>query len=127
MAADRDTAILVVDDFSTMVRIVRTLLHRLGFRNVDAAEGGEAALQRLRERPYGLVISGWTPGRMSGLDLLRRLRADAGLRDTPFIIAAPNSRTERLVAAAKAGADGHLVKPFNGRTLQNRIEAALAA
>jgi two-component system chemotaxis response regulator CheY len=127
MAVDLGMPILVVDDFLTMVRIIRNLLQKLGFDNVDEAADGNAALARLKEKSYGLVISDWQMAPMTGIELLRRLRADDGLRDTPFIMVTGEEGSESLLAAARAGADGTLVKPFAARALKSRIEAACAA
>jgi len=126
MAADKSTPILVVDDYKTMIRIVRNLLHQLGFENVDDAGDGESALARLRERAYGLVISDWMMEPMSGIDLLRQVRADPGLKALPFIMITAENRKDRVALAEQAGADGFIVKPFNAEALSDRIAAVMA-
>ena len=126
MAVDKSTPILVVDDYKTMVRIVRNLLHQLGFENVDDAGDGESALARLRERAYGLVISDWMMEPMSGIDLLRQVRADPGLKALPFIMITAENRKDRVALAEQAGADGFIVKPFNAEALSDRIAAVMA-
>ena len=125
MAVDKSTPILVVDDYRTMVRIVRNLLHQLGFENVDDAGDGESALARLRERAYGLVISDWMMEPMSGIDLLRQVRADPGLKALPFIMITAESRKDRVALAEQAGADAYIVKPFNAQALSDRIAAVM--
>ena len=126
MTADKSTPILVVDDYKTMIRIVRNLLHQLGFENVDDAGDGESALARLRERAYGLVISDWMMEPMSGIDLLRQVRADPGLKALPFIMITAENRKDRVALAEQAGADGFIVKPFNAEALSDRIAAVMA-
>ena len=121
MAVDKSTPILVVDDYKTMIRIVRNLLQQLGFENVDDAGDGASALVRLRERAYGLVISDWMMEPMSGIDLLRQVRADPRLKALPFIMITAENRTDRIARAEQAGADGYIVKPFNAEALSERI------
>ena len=125
MAVDKSTPILVVDDYKTMIRIVRNLLHQLGFANVDDAGDGESALVRLRERAYGLVISDWMMEPMSGIDLLRQVRADPRLKKVPFIMITAENRKDRVALAEQAGADGYIVKPFNAEALSDRIAAVM--
>ena len=121
MAVDKSTPILVVDDYRTMVRIVRTLLHQLGFEHVDAAHDGASALAKLRARRFGLVISDWAMEPMSGLELLQAMRADPALKSLPFIMVTAENRKERIARAEQAGADGYIVKPFNAEALSERI------
>jgi len=123
MAVDHSIPILVVDDYPTMVRIVRNLLRQLGFENVDEASNGAAALEKMRLRRYGLVISDWNMAPMTGYDLLRQVRADPMLAKTPFIMVTAESKTENVIAAKKAGVDNYIVKPFNAQTLQHKIAA----
>src|SRR5262249_3904853 len=123
MAVDLSMPILVVDDYNTMVRIIRNLLKQLGFLNVDDATDGSAALAKLRAKRYGLVISDWTMEPMTGYDLLREVRADPTLVKTPFIMVTAESKTENVIAAKKAGVDNYIVKPFNAQTLQHKIAA----
>ena len=115
MALDLGMPILVVDDYQTMVRIIRNLLKQLGFEEVDDASDGTAALARLKNRKYGLVISDWNMEPMTGYELLRHVRADEALRTTPFIMVTAESKTENVIAAKKAGVNNYIVKPFNGR------------
>ena len=123
MALDLAIPILVVDDYQTMVRIIRNLLKQLGFDDVDEASDGSDALAKLRERRYGLVISDWNMEPMTGYELLRHVRADDSLKKTPFIMVTAESKTENVIAAKKAGVDNYIVKPFNAQTLRNKIEA----
>ena len=123
MALDLSMPILVVDDYQTMVRIIRNLLKQLGFEEVDDASDGTAALARLKDRKYGLVISDWNMEPMTGYELLRHVRADENLRTTPFIMVTAESKTENVIAAKKAGVNNYIVKPFNAATLKSKIEA----
>jgi two-component system, chemotaxis family, chemotaxis protein CheY len=127
MAVDRRTPILVVDDYKTMVRIVRNLLHQLGFEDVDEANDGASALAKLRARRFGLVISDWAMEPMDGLELLRQVRADPQLRTLPFIMITAENRTERVAKAEQAGANGYIVKPFTAETLSDRITRVMGA
>ena len=123
MAVDLGTPILVVDDYQTMVRIIRNLLKQLGFEDVDDASDGSAALTKLKERRYGLVISDWNMEPMTGYELLQKVRADEGLKATPFIMVTAESKTDNVIAAKKAGVNNYIVKPFNAQTLRTKIEA----
>jgi two-component system, chemotaxis family, chemotaxis protein CheY len=123
MAIDASMSILVVDDYNTMIRIIRNLLKQLGFQNVDEATDGSAALAKMREKPYNLVISDWNMTPMTGYDLLREIRADPALRATRFIMITAESKTDNVIAAKKAGVDNYIVKPFNAQTLQHKIQA----
>jgi two-component system chemotaxis response regulator CheY len=118
--------VLVVDDYSTMVRIIRNLLHQLGFSDVDDANDGAAALAKMRAKRYGLVISDWNMEPMSGYELLLQVRADPALGETPFIMVTAESKTDNVIAARKAGVNNYIVKPFNAQTLRTKIEAAFA-
>jgi two-component system chemotaxis response regulator CheY len=115
--------ILIVDDYNTMIRIIRNLLRQLGFENVDDANDGASALAKMRDKSYGLVISDWNMEPMTGYDLLREIRADPALAKTPFIMVTAESKTENVIAAKKAGVDNYIVKPFNAQTLQHKIQA----
>src|SRR5208282_5868711 len=123
MVLDPSMPVLVVDDYNTMVRIIRNLLGQLGFADVDDARDGAAALARMHGKRYGLVISDWNMEPMTGFDLLRRVRADPDLGETPFIMVTAESKTENVVAARKAGVNNYIVKPFNAQTLKAKIEA----
>jgi two-component system chemotaxis response regulator CheY len=120
-----DKQVLVVDDYNTMRRILRNLLSQIGFTNVEEAEDGSAALRKLRERSFGLVISDWNMQPMSGLELLKEVRSDGQLKETPFIMITAESKTENVVAAKAAGVSNYIVKPFNADTLKKKIEAVL--
>ena len=124
---DKKIPILIVDDYKTMLRIVRNLLKQLGFDNVDEATDGSAALAKLKEKQFGLVISDWNMQPMTGLDLLRAVRADAELKSMPFIMITAESKTENVVAAKEAGVSNYIVKPFNAETLKTKIESVLSA
>jgi two-component system, chemotaxis family, chemotaxis protein CheY len=123
MAADVSMSILIVDDYNTMIRIIRNLLKQLGFNNVDEANDGTAALAKMREKEYGLVISDWNMTPMTGYDLLREIRADPALSATRFIMVTAESKTDNVIAAKKAGVDNYIVKPFNAQTLQHKIHS----
>ena len=123
MAVDLSMPVLVVDDYATMIRIIRNLLRQLGFENVDEASDGRAALAKLRERKYGLVISDWNMEPMTGYDLLLAVRSDKGLYETPFIMITAESKTDNVIAAKKAGVNNYIVKPFNAATLKTKMEA----
>ncbi len=125
MAVDRNLPILIVDDYKTMLRIIRNLLHQLEFSNIDEATDGGSALVKLREKPYGLVISDWNMQPVTGLELLREVRADPRLRQTPFIMVTAESKTENVVAAKEAGVSNYIVKPFNAETLRAKIASVL--
>jgi len=113
---------LVVDDFSTMRRIVRNLLKELGFTNVDEAEDGAVALTKLREGNFEFVVSDWNMPNMDGLTLLQNVRADAKLKTLPFLMITAEAKKENIIAAAQAGASGYVVKPFTAATLQEKLE-----
>jgi two-component system chemotaxis response regulator CheY len=117
--------ILIVDDYKTMLRIVRNLLNQLGFNNVDEATDGSTALQKLRERNFGLVISDWNMEPMTGLQLLKEVRADMKLKAMPFIMVTAESKTENVVAAKEAGVNNYIVKPFNAATLKQKIASVI--
>lgn len=123
MSVDLSMPVLVVDDYSTMVRIIRNLLRQVGFENVDDACDGTAALKRLREKNYGLVISDWNMEPMTGYELLKEMRADPKLASVPFIMITAESKTENVIAAKKAGVSNYIVKPFNAATLKSKIDA----
>ncbi|MCK4275043.1 MAG: response regulator [Phycisphaerae bacterium] len=127
MAFDPGMPVLVVDDYKTMVRIIRNLLKQLGFADVDEANDGNAALGMMRETDYGLVISDWNMEPMTGFELLREIRADNHLSRTPFIIITAESKTDNVVTAKKAGVNNYIVKPFNAATLKSKIDAVFSA
>jgi two-component system chemotaxis response regulator CheY len=121
--ADRTTLkFLVVDDFSTMRRIVRNLLKELGFTNVDEAEDGVAALAKLRESKFDFVVSDWNMPNMDGLTLLQTIRSDPNFKHLPVLMITAEAKKENIIAAAQAGASGYIVKPFTAATLQEKFE-----
>ena len=126
MAVDLSMPILVVDDYNTMVRIIRNLLRQLGFEHIDDATDGSSALEKMRTRKYGLVISDWNMEPMTGYDLLQHVRSDPMLAPTPFIMVTAESKTDNVIAAKKAGVNNYIVKPFNAQTLHSKIEAVFA-
>jgi two-component system chemotaxis response regulator CheY len=123
MAIDFTMPVLIVDDYNTMLRIIRNLLKQLGFVDIHDASDGSVALAKMRERKFGLVISDWNMEPMTGYDLLKHIRSDPDLSETPFIMVTAESKTENVIAARKAGVSNYIVKPFNAQTLQSKIEA----
>ncbi len=123
---DKTTNILIVDDYKTMLRIIRNLLRQIDFHNVDEATDGAEALIKLRTGNYGLIISDWNMQPMTGLQLLQEVRADARLKHIPFIMVTAESKAENVVAAKQAGVSNYIVKPFNAETLREKIEKVLA-
>ncbi len=119
--ADKNMKFLVVDDFSTMRRIVRNLLKELGFPNVDEAEDGVVALQKLRASGFDFVISDWNMPNMDGFALLQNIRSDEALKKIPVLMVTAEAQKENIVAAAKAGASGYVVKPFTAATLEEKL------
>ncbi|MCB5177713.1 response regulator, partial [Microvirga lenta] len=122
---DLSIPVLVVDDYQTMIRILRNLLKQIGFKDVDDASDGTAALAKLKEKKYGLVISDWNMEPMTGYELLQHVRADENLNALPFIMVTAEAKTENVIAAKKAGVNNYIVKPFNAQTLQAKIAAVL--
>jgi two-component system chemotaxis response regulator CheY len=125
MSVDMNMSILIVDDYKTMLRIIRNLLKQLGFSNVDEATDGSMALQKLRDKDYGLVISDWNMEPMTGIQLLREVRADTRLKTLPFIMITAESKTENVIAAKEAGVNNYIVKPFNAATLKTKLSTVL--
>ena len=118
---DKNIKILVVDDFPTMRRIVRNLLKELQFANVDEAEDGAAGLEKLRGGSYGFVVSDWNMPNMDGLTMLQHIRAEPALARLPVLMVTAEAKKENIVAAAQAGANGYVVKPFTAATLEEKI------
>ena len=125
MAVDKKMNILIVDDYKTMLRIIRNLLNQLSFSNVQEAADGVAALGKLRDGSFGLVISDWNMEPMTGLQLLREVRADDKLKSLPFVMITAESKTENVVAAKEAGVSNYIVKPFNAETLKSKLVSVL--
>ena len=127
MGVDLKTPILIVDDYKTMLRIVRNLLKQFGFENVDeAADGGEAFI-KMKDKQYGLVISDLNMEPVTGIQLFQKLRADANLKDTPFIMITEKSKTENVIVAKGAGVRNYIVKPFNARAFKQKLTAVLGS
>lgn len=124
-ANKKDMNILIVDDYKTMLRIIRNLLNEIGFKNIDEASDGVTALESLRNKKYDLVISDWNMEPMTGLDLLKEVRSDTSLKAMPFIMVTAEAKTENVVAAKKAGVNNYIVKPFNAATLRSKLSAVI--
>jgi two-component system, chemotaxis family, chemotaxis protein CheY len=125
MPMDKNINVLIVDDYKTMLRIIKNLLNQIGFNNVDEATDGGMAFTKLKEKKYGLVISDWNMEPMSGYELLQKVRAEDSLKAIPFIMVTAESKTENVVAAKQAGVSNYIVKPFNAETLKQKIESVM--
>ena len=125
MAVDKNMKVLIVDDYRTMLRILRNLLRQLDFRNVHEATDGSDALQKLKEGGFGLVISDWNMEPMTGIQLLRAVRADEKMKHIPFIMVTAESKPENVIAAKQAGVSNYIVKPFNAETLRGKMASVL--
>ncbi|MDD4880095.1 MAG: chemotaxis response regulator CheY [Gallionellaceae bacterium] len=119
--ADKNLRFLVVDDFSTMRRIVRNLLKELGYTNVDEAEDGDVALQKIKAGGFQFVITDWNMPNMTGIELLKAVRADAGYNTLPILMITAEAKKENIIEAAKSGASGYIVKPFTAATLEEKL------
>ena len=119
--ANKNLRFLVVDDFSTMRRIIRNLLKEMGFTNVDEAEDGTAALHKLKTQAYEFVISDWNMPNMTGIELLRAVRADPQIKHLPFLMITAEAKRENIIEAATAGANGYIVKPFTAAVLEEKL------
>ena len=118
---DKNLKFLVVDDFSTMRRIVRNLLKELGYTNVDEAEDGVVALQKLRGANFQFVVTDWNMPNMTGIELLKAIRADDGLKHLPVLMITAEAKKENIIEAAQSGASGYIVKPFTAATLEEKM------
>lgn len=126
MSVDKSMHILIVDDYTTMLRIIKNLLKQLGFDNVDEATDGTAAFEKVKSKQYGLIISDWNMEPMTGYDLLKKIRGSTeAFRTTPFIMVTAESKTENVIAAKQAGVNNYIVKPFNAETLKSKMVAVL--
>jgi two-component system chemotaxis response regulator CheY len=126
MAVNRNLRIMIVDDYATMLRILRNLLKQLEFGNVDDASDGEDALRKLKTNgPYDLIISDWNMQPMTGIDFLKKVRADDKMKHIPFIMITAESKAENVVAAKQAGVSNYIVKPFNAETLKMKMSSVL--
>jgi Response regulator containing CheY-like receiver, AAA-type ATPase, and DNA-binding domains len=113
--------ILVVDDFPTMRRIIKNLLKDLGFENVDEAEDGAMGLEKLRNGNFEFVVSDWNMPNLDGLEMLKCIRADPNLKSLPVLMVTAEAKKENIIAAAQAGANGYVVKPFTAATLEEKL------
>lgn len=118
---DKNMKILVVDDFSTMRRIIKNLLKDLGFTNIQEADDGNTALPMLQQGDFDFVVTDWNMPGMQGIDLLRAIRADESLKHTPVLMVTAEAKKEQIVAAAQAGVNGYVVKPFTAATLKEKL------
>ncbi|WMS41774.1 response regulator [Acuticoccus sp. MNP-M23] len=123
MSLDLNMSVLVIDDYKTMVRIIKNLLKQIGFTDVDDASDGSEALVKLGQKDYGLIISDWNMEPMTGYELLQKVRADDALKHIPFIMVTAEAKSENVVAAKEAGVNNYIVKPFNAQTLKGKIES----
>ncbi len=125
MAVDLNMKVLIVDDYKTMLRILTNLLRQLNFSDIEEATDGSMALDKLREENYGLVISDWNMEPMTGIQLLREVRADDNLKQLPFVMITAESKSENVIAAKEAGVSNYIVKPFNAATLKTKLVSVL--
>lgn len=119
--SNKNLKILVVDDFPTMRRIIRNLLKDLGYENVDEAEDGAMGLEKLRNGSFDFVVSDWNMPNLDGLEMLKQIRADAKLSKLPVLMVTAEAKKENIIAAAQAGANGYVVKPFTAATLEEKL------
>ncbi len=122
MAIDKNMKILIVDDFSTMRRIVKNILRQLGFSNIIEADDGSTGLDALQKEKVGMIVSDWNMPKMTGLELLKAVRADDALKDIPFLMVTAEAQQENIIEAVKAGVSNYIVKPFTAETLGQKIE-----
>ena len=125
MPVDKSMNVLVVDDYKSMIRIVRGLLNQLGFQNVDEAMDGPSALTLIRSKTYGLVLSDWNMQPMTGLELLKEVRADDRTRTLPFVMVTAEAKAENVVAARQAGVNNYVIKPFTLAVLKQKLTTVL--
>jgi len=127
MAINKAMPILIVDDYKTMLRIVRGLLNQLGFMNIDEATDGTMAWDMVKKKTYGLIVSDWNMEPMSGYEFLKLVRTNEATKQLPFIMVTAESKTENIIAAKQAGVSNYIVKPFNAVTLKQKLEAVFGA
>lgn len=125
MAVDKSMQVLVVDDYKSMTRIVRNMLAQLGFTHVDEAPSGEAAMNLIRDRDYGLILSDWNMEPMSGLELLKQVRADGRTGRIPFVMVTAEAKVENVLAARQAGVSNYVIKPFTLAVLRQKLSSVL--
>jgi two-component system chemotaxis response regulator CheY len=121
MAVDKSMNVLVVDDYKTMVRIVRGLLEQLGFTSIDTATDGPSALEQIRHKDYGLILSDWNMSPMTGFELLQTVRAEPRTKGVPFVMVTAEAKTENIVAARNAGVNNYIIKPFTLAVLKQKL------
>ncbi|MGL4398023.1 MAG: response regulator [Hyphomicrobium sp.] len=126
MTTAAELPVLIVDDYTTMVRIMRKLLKQIGYENVDEANSGVDALGKLQQKKYGLIISDWNMEPMTGMALLKAVRENPEWTDTPFILVTAESKADNIVAARASRVNGYLIKPFSAPVLKEKIDSALA-
>src|SRR5579863_1889722 len=127
MSLNKNMRVFIVDDYTTMLRILRNLLRQLEIGNVEEATDGDTAFHMIQKAPPDLIISDWNMAPVTGLELLRRVRADAKLKHIPFIMVTAESKTENVIAAKQAGVSNYIVKPFNAETLRAKIASVCPA
>lgn len=125
MAVDMNMKVLIVDDYKTMLRVLHNLLRQMNFINIEEAEDGAEAFAKLQQDTYGLVISDWNMEPVSGMDLLKKIRADEKMKDLPFIMITAESSSENVKAAKEAGVSNYIIKPFTAETLQTKLVSVL--
>ena len=125
MPVDKSMNVLVIDDYKTMIRIVRNLMDQLGFKNVDEAADGATALNMIRNKDYGLVLSDWNMQPMTGFDLLKAVRADERTKTLPFVMVTAEAKTENVIAARQAGCNNYIIKPFTLAVLKQKLTTVL--
>lgn len=123
MAVDKNMRILVVDDYKTMIRIVRSLLGQLGFTNIDDALDGVTALELIKKNRYGLILSDWNMQPMTGIELLKSVRAIPEYKETPFVMVTAEAKTENVVLARQAGVNNYIIKPFTLAVLKQKLSS----
>jgi two-component system, chemotaxis family, chemotaxis protein CheY len=123
MIVEPSLPILVVDDYKTMVRIIRNLLGQIGFTDIDEASSGAEALEKINDKSYGLIISDWNMEPMTDYQLLQKVRENKDVAEVPFIMVTAESKTDNVIAARKAGVSHYIVKPFNATTLKAKIDS----
>jgi len=119
---DQNMKILVVDDFSTMRRIVKNLLRQIGYANIEEAEDGAQAYSKLKNGGFGFVVSDWNMPNMDGLDLLKKVRSDPELKDLPVLMVTAEAEKEKVITAIQAGVNNYIVKPFTGEVLKDKMD-----
>ena len=127
MAVDMKMNVLIVDDYKTMLRIEDNLLRQIGFTNVEEALGGPPALEKLKQKKFGLILSDWNMEPMTGLEFLKVVRADPQTKSVPFIMVTAEGKTENVIAAKEAGVSNYIVKPFSAETLKTKMTSVLGA